>query len=62
MPTSITVKAEARELVERLPDDATWEDVQYEVYLRQAIEAGLKDAEQGRLVSSDVARKRLGLA
>ena len=56
-----TVKDEARELVEQLPDNATWEDVQFEVYLRQAIEAGLKDAEQGRTLPSDEARARLGL-
>ena len=61
MDTS-TVKDEARQLVERLPDDATWEDIQYEVYLRQSIEAGLRDAEQGRTVPSDEARHRFGLA
>jgi hypothetical protein len=42
MSTS-TVKEEARRRVERLPDDATWEDIQYEIYVRQAVEAGLKD-------------------
>ena len=61
MPTSTSVKDEARRLVEHLPEDATWEDVQYEVYFRQAIEAGLRDAEQGRTVPGDEARKRLGL-
>ena len=61
MPTSTTVKDQARKLVEHLPEDATWEDVQYAIYFRQAVEAGLKDADQGRTVSSAEARKRLGL-
>ena len=62
MPTSTTIKDEVRKLAEHLPEDATWEDVQYEIYVRQSIEAGLKDANEGRVVSSDEARKRLGLS
>lgn len=58
---SETIKEEARRLVERLADDATWEDLQYEIYFRQAVEAGLKDAREGRTVSSDEARRRFGL-
>lgn len=60
MSTS-TVKEEARRLVERLSDDATWEDVQYEIYVRQAIEAGLKDSREGRTVPLEEARRRFGL-
>ena len=60
MSTS-TVKDEARRLVERLPEDATWEDIQYEVYVRQAIQAGLKDWREGRTVPLAEARRRFGL-
>ncbi len=56
-----TIKHEARRLVERLPEDATWEDLQYEIYFRQAVEAGLKDSQKGRTVSLEEARRRLGL-
>ena len=35
-----TIKEEARQLVEQLPDDVTWKDVLYEVYVRQKLEAG----------------------
>jgi predicted transcriptional regulator len=59
--TSATVKEEARKLIERLPDDATWEDLQYEIYVRQAVDAGLKDSEEGRTISHEEARKRFGL-
>ena len=56
-----TVKEEARRLIERLPDDVTWEDLQYEIYVRQAIEAGLKDSEEGRIVPLQEARRQFGL-
>ncbi len=51
-----TIKDEARELINRLPEDATWEDLQYEIYVRQAIETGLKDSREGRTVPLDEAR------
>lgn len=47
------VKDEARRLVERLPDDATWGDLMHEIYVRQAVEAGLEDSRAGRLTSVD---------
>lgn len=55
------VKEETRRLAERLSEDATWEDVQYEIYVRQAIEAGLKDSREGRTVPIAEARRRFGL-
>jgi predicted transcriptional regulator len=58
--TETTIKDEARRLVERLPDDATWEDLQYEIYFRQAVDAGLKDSREGRVVSMEEARRRFG--
>jgi hypothetical protein len=58
---AVNVKDEARRLVERLPEDATWEDIQYEIYVRQAIEAGLKDSREGRTVPLEEARRRFGL-
>ena len=43
-------KQEAQRLVEKLPDGATWDDLMYEIYVRQAIEAGLEDSQAGRTV------------
>ncbi|MFO0843243.1 MAG: hypothetical protein U0797_12750 [Gemmataceae bacterium] len=61
MPEQGSVKAEARRLVEQLPDDATWDDILYQVYVHQAIEAGLKDCREGRTIPVSEVRKRLGL-
>jgi predicted transcriptional regulator len=58
--TQTTIKEEARRLVERLPEDATWEDLQYENYFRQAVEAGLKDSREGRTVPLEEARRLFG--
>lgn len=57
---SISVKSSARETLESLPEDATWDDVLYRMYVRQKIEAGLADADAGNLVSIDEVRQRLG--
>lgn len=59
--SSQTIKDEARRLVERLPEDATWEDLQYEIYFRQAVDAGLKDSREGRTVPLEEARRQFGL-
>ena len=53
------VKAAAKAVLESLPDDATWEDVQYHLYVRQQIAAGLEDEAAGRLIDSDEMRRRL---
>ena len=53
------IKPGARALVESLPDSATWDDLAYEVYVRQAIELGLEDAEAGRTVAHDEAMARI---
>jgi predicted transcriptional regulator len=56
-----SVKEEARRLIEALPDDSTWEDLMHQIYVRQAIEAGLKDSEAGRVVDVEEVRSRFNL-
>ena len=58
---ALKVKDEARRLVEDLPDDATWDDLMYTIYVRQAIEAGLRDSEAGRTVDVKAVRAKFGL-
>lgn len=52
-------KDAAQAVVRSLPDDASWDDVQYHLYVRQQIEAGLADDEAGRLIDAEEMRKRL---
>lgn len=55
------VKEAARKLVENLPEDVTWDDLMYQIYVRQNIEAGLADSEADRVMEVDEVRKRFGL-
>jgi hypothetical protein len=59
---AVNLKDEARRLIERLPDDATWDDLMHEIYVRQAIEAGLEDSRAGKLTSVEDVRSRFGLS
>ena len=51
-----TAKQEVQELLQDLPDDATFEDIQYHIYVKQKISQGLADSmrlasDQGALVN-----------
>ena len=54
------LKDAAHRLIDGLPDDATWDDVMYRVYVRQAVDAGLRDADEGRVVDVSEVRRRFG--
>lgn len=49
MPT----KQAALELLNKLPDECTWDDIMSELFVRQKIEAGIADADAGRVVSHE---------
>jgi predicted transcriptional regulator len=53
-----TIREEVHKMAEKLPPDASWDDVMYEVYVRQKIAEGLRDAEQGRVLSHAAVRER----
>ena len=55
------IKSEAHRLIDTLPDDATWDDVMYRVYVRRCINPGVEDAEAGRTIDVDEVRRRFGL-
>jgi len=56
------IKAEAQKLIEKLPDDSTWDDLMREIYVRQAIESGLADSQAGRTTDVEQVRVKFGLA
>ena len=47
----IPAKEEVRQLLDQLPDDATLEDIQYHIYVRQKIDRGLTDLAEGRVLT-----------
>jgi len=58
---TVNLKEEARQLVDGLPDNATWDDLMYKIYVRQAIERGLDDTRAGRTIDVSDLRAGLGL-
>lgn len=54
-----TAKEEVQRILDSLPDDASLEDIQYRIYVRQAIAAGLRDVDQGRVVSQEEVERRM---
>ncbi|MEI9812770.1 MAG: hypothetical protein WDO18_08895 [Acidobacteriota bacterium] len=48
-----TTKDEVRKLLDALPDDATWEDVQHSLYVRERVERGRREADHGDLIEHD---------
>jgi predicted transcriptional regulator len=53
-----TAKEEVRDLLNTIPDNATLEDIQYHIYVRQKVENGLEDVKEGRVMSQEEAEKR----
>jgi predicted transcriptional regulator len=54
-----TPKQQVQDLLENLPEDASLEDIQYHICVRQKIEQGLADFAAGRVVSHAEVQRRL---
>lgn len=55
------IKDQARELVESLPDDATWDDLEYRIHVRRNLELGLKSVEEEETLSTEELLDHFGL-
>jgi hypothetical protein len=53
------VKEEAKKLIDKLPEQATWDDIMYEFYVKKKLAVALKAAEEGNVVSHKQVKKRL---
>ncbi len=59
MPTLPSAKQATLDLVDRLDDDVSFEDIIYELYVLEKIQRGMRDAEEGRVISHEEAKQRL---
>jgi predicted transcriptional regulator len=41
-----------------MPDTATWDDIMYQCYVQQKIEAGIKAADAGETISHEEMQRR----
>jgi hypothetical protein len=60
--SATNITEEAQRLLEKLPDNFTWDDLMHEIYVRQSIEAGLADSEAGKVVEVSEVRKQFELS
>ena len=54
-----SVKEQVIQMIQRLPDDCTLEQIQYHLYVRQQIAQGLADIDAGRVISHEEVRRRV---
>ncbi len=56
---AISPKKSAQEILNRLPEDADWGRIMYELYVNQKIEQSLKAVAEGRVVSHEEVKRQL---
>jgi len=54
-------KDEAHKIIDSMPQDATWDDLIREIYVRQTIDRGLEDSNSGRTKDVNEVRAKYGL-
>ena len=54
-----TTKQEVLEILQQVPDDASLEEIQYRIYVRQKIDRGLDDVRSGRTISHEEMEARM---
>ncbi len=57
-----SIKKAAARLVRQLPESASWDDLMYEILVRQKIESGLTDLRDGRKHDHASIRSEFGVA
>ena len=56
----VSVKEEVLRAIQSLPDDCSVEEILAEIYFKKQIDEGLRDVVEGRVVSHDEVKKRVG--
>ncbi len=52
-------KEEVRRLLETLPDEASYDEIQYHIYVQQKIDRGLEASERGDFISDEEIEDRI---
>ncbi len=59
--SAVLQKEDAYKLIDLLPPNATWDDLMYQIYVREAIEKGMEDSKAGRTKDVSEIREKYGL-
>ncbi len=54
-----TIKEEAKKLIDKLPEQSTWDDIMYEFYVKKKLAIALKATEEGRVISHEEVKKQV---
>ena len=54
-----SAKQAAKEIIDHLSDQASWDDIMYELYVKQKIEEGLADIEAARTIPHEQVKAEL---
>jgi hypothetical protein len=54
-----TAKEDIRRMLDQLPEDATLEDIQYHLYVRQKIERAMTEAEEGKVMAENEVEEQM---
>ena len=54
----VTAKQTAHELIDQLPENATLNDIMYELYVKQKIERGMQASNEGRVTPHKAVKTR----
>ena len=57
--TMKNAKQFVQDLLKKVPEDSSLEDIQYHIYVQEKIRSGLKDADEGKTLSQKEVEKRM---
>ncbi|MBU0694019.1 MAG: hypothetical protein KKC11_05050 [Candidatus Omnitrophica bacterium] len=52
------LKEEAKKMINRLPDDATWDDLMYELYITKKVQVALDAIEKGKIAPHEEVKRK----
>ncbi len=55
----LTAKNEAEKIIKNLPDNSTFEDIQYHLYIAEKLSKSREQINQGKIHTQDEVEKRL---
>jgi predicted transcriptional regulator len=55
----VSIKEEVAQLLERLPDDCSLEDIQYHLYVLDKVRRGMQDLDAGRTEAHEDVERQL---
>ena len=56
---TITIKESAQQIIAGLPDDVTWDEIQYRLYLKEMIDEAEAEIAAGNIVSLEEVEESL---